>query len=90
MGDWGIPREPINPLCSPPEQCHGQQSHTSWRLSHRRLQTLCSLRCHSAPSQTQEPHVATFGDEVKSEIGPFGFTCRIVLKESGKLCVITV
>lgn len=34
--DPEVLREPINPLCSPPEQCHGQRSHTSQRLSHRR------------------------------------------------------
>lgn len=57
MGDWGVPREPINPLCSPPEQCHGQQSHTSWRLSHRRLQTPCSLRCHSQHRPKLKSHM---------------------------------
>lgn len=37
-GDPDILREPINLLCSPSEQDSGQQSHTSWRLSRRRLQ----------------------------------------------------
>lgn len=82
-------REPINPLCPPPEQCYGQQSHTSWRLSHRRLQLLrttpCSPRRRAAPFPcrvvAQGPHVETLGDEVKSVIWPLGFTCHIPLKE---------
>lgn len=39
-GNQEVLREPINPLCSPPEKCYGQQSHTSCRLSHKRLQLL--------------------------------------------------
>lgn len=89
-------REPINPLCSPPEQRYGQQSHTSCRLSHRRLQLLRTTPC--GPRRWSEPfpcrallkgRMERWGDKLVSVTRPLGFTCHFPLKESGKWCIIT-